>query len=197
MTVSAFPKTIGALAGQLREAGVDHDAFEIPLPLCQLSECRATCCHDGVFLSSEEAAFIGEGVETLSDGRQKTATVPATPEHRADDFPAHFPETRCVFLDDEHRCKWQLKSVEEGKHPWFYKPISCWMHPILLERREGRPILTLRTSGNDAAGFASQTPCGRLTQDADPARVTLKAELEMLGSIAQRDFSAELNAPSL
>ncbi|MDB4554843.1 hypothetical protein N9Z94_03575, partial [Akkermansiaceae bacterium] len=79
MTVSAFPKTIGALAGQLREAGVDHDAFEIPLPLCQLSECRATCCHDGVFLSSEEAAFIGEGVETLSDGRQKTATVPATP----------------------------------------------------------------------------------------------------------------------
>ncbi|MDB4407168.1 DUF3109 family protein [bacterium] len=195
--MSAFPQTIAALAGQLQEAGVDHEAFETPLPLCKLSECRATCCHDGVFLSPEEATFIGEGVETLKDGRQKTATIPATKEQHAHDFPAHFPKTRCIFLDEEHRCKWQLKSVAEGRHPWFYKPISCWMHPILLERREGRPVLTLRTFGNDAAGFASQTPCGRITRDADPARLTLKAELEMLGEISGRDFSAELNAPGL
>ncbi len=197
MKLSAFPKTISALASQLREAAVDHEAFEIPLPLCQLSECRATCCHDGVFLSPEEAEVIGEGVETLPDGRQKTVTVPATEDQRASDFPEHFSKTRCVFLDDQHRCKWQLQSVAEGKHPWFYKPISCWMHPILVESREGRPVLTLRRAENDAAGFASQTPCGSLTQDADPARLTLAAELEMLGSIARRDFSAELNAPSI
>ena len=196
MSVSAFSKTIASLASQLREAAVDHEAFEMPLPLCQLHECRATCCHDGVFLSPEEAEVLGEGVETLADQRQKTATISATSEQLADDFPKDFPRTRCVFLDEKHRCKWQLKSVAEGKHPWFYKPISCWMHPVLLNQREGRPFLTIRGAENDEAGFASQTPCGRLTQDADPARETLAAELEMLSRISDRDFVAELNAPS-
>ena len=196
MNGSAFPKTISALASQLQEAAVDHEAFEMPLRLCQLSECRATCCHDGVFLSPEEAALLGEGVETLSDGRQKTATEPSTAEQRAAYFPDHFPKTRCTFLDEKNRCQWQLKSVAEGKHPWFYKPISCWMHPILLERREGRPVLTLRKVEDDTKGFASQTPCGRLREGADPARLTLSTELEMLDAISGRQFFAELNAPS-
>ena len=67
MSQSAYPETIKALARQLREAAVDHEAFEMPLPLCQLSECRATCCHDGVMLSKEEADFISEGTIRLSE----------------------------------------------------------------------------------------------------------------------------------
>ncbi|MGY8647567.1 MAG: hypothetical protein ACKVLL_09450 [Verrucomicrobiales bacterium] len=197
MSQSAYPETIKELARQLREAAVDHEAFEMPLPLCQLSECRATCCHDGVMLSKEEADFISEGTIRLSDGRRKTATVPSEASERADDFSGHFPKTRCVFLDEQHRCQWQLRSVAEGKHPWFYKPVSCWMHPILLESQDGRPVLTLRRPENDPAGFASQTPCGRLMKGADPARVTLQMELEMLREISDRDFSAELNAPGI
>ena len=197
MSQSAYPETIKELARQLREAAVDHEAFEMPLPLCQLSECRATCCHDGVMLSKEEADFISEGTIQLSDGRRKTATVPSEASERADDFSGHFPKTRCVFLDEQHRCQWQLRSVAEGKHPWFYKPVSCWMHPILLESQDGRPVLTLRRPENDPAGFASQTLCGRLMKGADPARVTLQMELEMLREISDRDFSAELNAPGI
>ena len=71
------------------------------------------------------------------------------------------------------------------------------MHPILLESQDGRPVLTLRRPENDPAGYASQTPCGRLTEGASPARVTLQMELEMLREISDRDFSAELNAPGI
>lgn len=197
MIVSAFPRSLKTLAQQLREAAVDHEAFEIPLPLCQLHECRATCCHDGVVISEEEAAVLGEGVIELGDGRKKTQTVPASDEQLAQNFPSHFPKTRCVFLDDQHRCQWQLKSVEEGKHPWFYKPISCWMHPLLVSERDGRPVLTIRHPENDETNFAAQTPCGKWTADSDPARMSLKMELEMLSEISGRDFLRELNAPSV
>lgn len=197
MTVSAFPRSIGTLARLLREAAVDHEAFEIPLPLCQLHECRATCCHDGVVVSEEEAKLLGEGVIELQDGRKKTKTVPAHDGQLAGDFPAHFPQTRCLFLDEKHRCQWQLKSVEEGKHPWFYKPISCWMHPLLVSEGEGRPVLTIRHPENDETNFATHTPCGKLTAGAEPARLTLKMELEMLAEISGRDFLSELNAPSI
>lgn len=197
MDVSAYPKSIATLSRQLREAAVDYEAFEIPLPLCQLYECRATCCHDGVVISAEEAEVLGKGVVELPDGRKKTRTVTAEATELAVNFPEHFPKTRCVFLDEKHRCKWQLKSVGEGKHPWFYKPISCWLHPLLVTEKEGRPLLTVRKPEGDETNFATHTPCGKLTEGAEPARVTLKMELDMLAEISGRDFLRELNAPSV
>lgn len=196
MTVSAFPQSIAQLARQLQEAAVDHEAFEMPLPLCRLHECKATCCHDGVVLSDEEVGVLGHDVISLPDGRKKTRTIATTSDQRADDFPEHFPNTRCVFLDDQYRCQWQLKSVSEGKHPWFYKPISCWMHPLLIENQDGRPLLTIRRLEHDVTNFATHTPCGRMTSGAQPARKTLKMELEMLTEISGRDFLRELNALS-
>lgn len=186
------------MAAALSEAAVDHSAFEILLPLCELSKCRATCCHDGVILSPEEAGLLGElstGVTRLPDGRFKTETVKAPDSQLADDFPPHFPKTRCVFLDDEHRCRWQLKALQEGKHPWFYKPISCWMHPIILKNEGDRPLLTVISREQDQARFPSHTPCGRAQEGVSPARESLKMELMMLKEISGRDFYGELNAP--
>lgn len=195
-----FQETVRELAGQLAEAAVDHEAFERPLPVCELSRCRATCCHDGVILSKEEAdVLVGlggeEGVVELEDGRRKTRTIVAKEEELAEDFPSHFPKTRCVFLDAKHRCKWQLRAVAEGKYPWYYKPTSCWLHPVLLGMRDGRPFLTIRSREEDDAGFASQTPCGRATAGAASAREALAMELKMLGDLSGRDFYGELNAP--
>ncbi|MGD1979902.1 MAG: DUF3109 family protein [Akkermansiaceae bacterium] len=195
MDVSIYRKTAGELAGLLVEAAIDHEAFEQRLALCDLTKCRATCCHDGVILSREEADLIGEGVEEETSGRWRTRRVAATPDDLANDFPDHFPKTRCVFLDDEHRCQWQLKAVDEGRHPWFYKPTSCWMHPLVVEQRHGRPVLTILSREWDEAGFASYTPCGRAEETGVPARECLKAELEMLREISGRDFYGELNAP--
>ena len=198
MTTTAFRETALSLSRALGEAAVDHTAFEVPLAVCQLSKCRATCCHDGVILSEEEAKVLGkegEGIIELADGRFKTEAVTADSSELADDFPSQFPKTRCVFLDQKHRCKWQLKAVEEGKHPWYYKPTSCWMHPLLLKREGDRPILTIVSREKDAAGFASFTPCGKAAAGALPAREALGMELEMLGEISGRNFYRELNAP--
>ncbi|MFT6862324.1 MAG: hypothetical protein ACJAVK_000882 [Akkermansiaceae bacterium] len=198
MTATVFRETALALSSALVEAAVDHAAFEVPLAICQLNKCRATCCHDGVILSKEEAQVLGqegEGIIELPDGRFKTATVNAHSRKLADDFPAHFPKTRCLFLDHEHRCQWQLKAVEEGKHPWYYKPTSCWLHPLLLKRGSDRPVLTIVSREGDVAGFASFTSCGKAALGAPPAREALAMELKMLGEISGRDFYRELNAP--
>ncbi len=151
-----------------------------------------------MILSSEEAEVLSrdsEGIIELGDGRLKTETVVVPSDRFADDFPGHFPKTRCVFLDEKHRCLWQLRGVKEGKHPWFYKPTSCWMHPLILKTEAGRPLLTLLSRGEDEAGFATFTQCGRLKVGAPPARESLKMELEMLGLISGRNFHGELNGP--
>ena len=201
-TPSVFRETAGQLARQLREAAVDHHAFERGLAVCELVKCRAMCCHDGVILSDEEAEVLSihggaDGLAQTVDGTRRTITTGATKDEMAEDFPDDFPKTRCVFLDSEHRCHWQLKAMDEKRHPWFYKPTSCWMHPLLLVQREGRPVLTILASSEDRKGFASKTPCGQQDKDAPPARVSLNAELEMLSLISGRDFVGEINAPEI
>lgn len=197
-----FRETAKGLARQLQEAAVDHEAFERGLAVCDLGRCRATCCHDGAILSTEEATVLAglddrDGIEALSNGKSKTRTKAAQDSGLADDFPAHFPKTKCVYLDGLQRCRWQLKAVEEGKHPWFYKPTSCWMHPVLLTQQSGRPLLTILSREDDRAGFASHTPCGNSEGCTEPARSVMGMELDMLGRISGRDFLKELNAPSI
>ncbi|MEJ6582072.1 MAG: DUF3109 family protein [Akkermansiaceae bacterium] len=196
-----FRETAVGLARQLGEAAVDHAAFERGLSVCDLASCRATCCHDGAILSDEEADVLRglddrEGIEALANGQKKTRTIRVGGDELAEDFPDHFPKTRCVYLDEQHRCYWQLRSVEEGRHPWFYKPTSCWMHPVLLTQRDRRPFLTILSPEDDVAGFASNTPCGMAATCSKPARLSMAAELKMLESISGRNFSGELNAPS-
>ena len=198
--LTIFKETACGLIRQLGEAAVDHRAFEQALPHCELTRCRATCCHDGVVLSEEEADVLrslggDDGVIVREDGQLGTKVISARSEQLGEDYPDNFPQTRCVFLDEEHRCKWQLKAVEEGKHPWFYKPISCWLHPVLIDQRDGRALVTIRSEANDQAKFATSTPCGRATEGARVARESLAMELEMLGKLSGRDFYGELNAP--
>ena len=151
-----------------------------------------------MILSPEEAEVLSqdcEGIIELEDGRLKTETVAAPLDHLANDFPAHFPKTRCVFLDEKHRCLWQIRGVQEGRHPWFYKPTSCWMHPLILKTEADRPLLTLLSRSEDKVGFATFTQCGRSKTGAPPARESLKMELEMIGRISGRNFYGELNGP--
>lgn len=223
--VTAFRETAAQLRERLREAAVDHASFERRIMLCDLDSCRATCCHDGVFLSDEEASVIemliekneellagyvvGVSVESLvrdGVGACRTAVRHVSDEELAEDFPPHFPKTRCVFLDEQHRCALQRLSDDLGHPSWFYKPIGCWMHPLTLRparRGDSRPALRLPGAEDDPLrstgypGFASCTPCGRTCEAGKPARTVLAAELEALSAIGGRDFLAELGAPPL
>ncbi len=212
---TAFTNTARSLRSQLREAVLDHESFETPLRPCDLSRCRASCCHDGAILSPEEAEHLRELLNedpaafpaaaqkdaiTQRNQSHKTATRPALRHECAEDFPSHFARTRCVFLDDEHKCTLQLLSRAQGKHPWFYKPVSCWMHPVFLrpaDHASDRPCLTLRTPDHNQARFATCTHCGRPDQDGIPAKEVLHEELAALSILADRDFAAELHAPSI
>lgn len=221
-----YTNTASELAEQLRDAMLDHEAFETLLQPCSLERCKATCCYDGVYLSEEEA----EGVQTLARenlGRftdyglklpenvvvsarggkaRKTATREAEQGELADDFPNHFAKTRCVFLDDRGRCGIQRMNMEDSHHPWRDKPLTCWIHPIVIlpaNRERSRSLITLVSSHNDPqktqgyAGFASCTHCGRAEAQGTPASIVLETELKALSELAGRDFLAELNAPEI
>lgn len=113
-------------------------------------------------------------------------------EALAVDFQLHFPQTRCVFLDPEHRCDFQHLAMDSARHPCWWEPVSCWMHPLLLRTAAGsdRPLLTLARPGQDPAAedgypcFGSCTPCGVETSDGLPAWRTLQQELELLVKIS-------------
>lgn len=214
---TAYPGVEDILARQLREAALDHEAFTMRLNPCELPKCRATCCHDGAYLTGEEMTGIREAVDArrdrlagygwneehylATDHRQgRTVTRATDDDGLTENFPAHFPRTRCVFLDAEHRCVLQRLAIDDGRHPWWWKPVSCWMHPLLLRppTASERPLLTLARPGGDPAaeegypGFGSCTPCGVETDDGVPAWQALRGELELLGKIAGRDLVGEL-----
>ena len=122
------------------------------------------------------------------------------------DYPEHFAKTRCVFLRPNAKCALQSLAIKENKPTWFYKPFTCWIHPLAFTRRDGRSLLTLYSRDNDPHnfedydGFTSQTHCGRVcsveTADSAPAYQVLKTELEYLSHISGRDLLAELTIES-
>ncbi len=213
---TSFPETVKILASQITEARMDHQAFETLLKPCEISRCKATCCYDGVYVSDEEAGYI-QGVvrEHFSDlmdaddviiskeGVRKTATRLAEDGELADDFPNHFAKTRCVFLDHQGYCELQKLAIQQKVDPWKHKPLTCWIHPLVLVpagKWEDRPVLTIVNAENDPqksgsyAGYASCTHCGREDAGGKPAWQVLEAELRRLGELSGRDIFAELSA---
>ncbi|MFT5633682.1 MAG: Fe-S-cluster containining protein [Rubritalea sp.] len=217
-TAFPFPETVKILAPQIVAARVDHLAFETLLRPCEMSRCKATCCYDGVHVSDEEAEHI-EGVvrehfsglldadEVIlsTEKGKKTATRMAVEGEQADDFPAHFAKTRCVFLDHEGYCGLQKLAMDDDdvSDPWKHKPLTCWMHPLVLVpagKWEDRPVLTIVNTENDPQksgdynGYASCTHCGREDKAGKPAWQVLEVELKRLGEICGRDVYGELSA---
>jgi len=217
--ITAYRHTAESVREQIRRAELDHHALSQPIKACEISRCRATCCHDGVYLSAEEKHGIEQLLTTerqslLHYGLQlpekviipsrggtawKTATREAREQELAEDYPSHFPKTRCVFLDDQGYCGIQRWSMEQQRGDWFDKPLTCWIHPLLIQQRAQRPpLLTLVSPENDPQrteeypGFASCTHCGRPDEGGQPAYLALQPELEALSILAGRDLLAEL-----
>ena len=204
--LTGFPELEQELGRQIREASLDHLAFETLLKPCDLLKCRGMCCHDGVYLGEEEEAVLSEFTPENSlerrEGRLKTRTVESEESQRGEGFPAHFPHTRCVFLDENHHCLLQAKAIAEERHPWFWKPFPCWLHPLTIirdPRDHQRPHLTLPTLQCDPSrqesypGFAPFTTCGKEQSKGRPAWEVLEEELVFLSQISGRNLFAELS----
>ncbi len=213
---TAFPETMGDLADMAKGMTLNRQSLSATIKLCDLAQCRGTCCHDGAYLSSEEALVIRELVNSERDGflelgidlpeqpvvfgswrgvasGPKTATRSAPMRQWVSDYPQHFPETNCVFLHSKSaRCGLQLLAEERGLPKWYYKPGTCWMHPLSIEKDgDGKPSLTLHSEETDPQrfpdydGFVCRTLCGRTCEEegegegeGEPAIEVLREEIE-------------------
>jgi hypothetical protein len=222
--IEAFPESREFLADTVAGMCLDIAALSRPLRRCDLTLCGGNCCHDGVYLSSEEAQVIrdlagemrgklkGLGADLPKQvvvygkwrdaaSGPKTATKPASMRDKVGDYPKHFPETNCVFLLDDARCALQVMATKEEKHPWTYKPLTCWLHPLSITLGPNhKPLLTLYSDETDPQrypdydGFVCRTHCGRLQEAGEPAWQVLRWEIETLGEIGGRDLIAEIEA---
>ncbi len=213
---TAYPATESALRAAMADAPLDRASFERPLARCALARCQGTCCSEGVYLNAEVAATLRnllrrEGelfrslgmerpeeaiVDEVEDGARSVRTALKPKPFRAlvPDYPAHFPETACALLLDDARCALQVAAEEKGLHPWHFKPLACWLHPVSISP-EG---IRLHDAAGDPypGGWTSETHCGRTEPCGRPAREVLRAELDFLGAVLGRDLLADDERPA-
>lgn len=212
---TAFPATEAALRASLAGVGLNRASFLRPLAACSLAHCRGTCCTEGVYLNPEVAAVLRDVVRRNEDlfkelgldlsrplivaeaeGRvthHRTALYPRPFHGRVDGYPPHFHDTACSFLLEDGRCALQSLAIARGLHPWHFKPLACWLHPISITASgvELPDELSDPYREGDGGGFSSQTFCGRTEPCGRPAHQVLRPELDFLGAILGRDLLAE------
>jgi hypothetical protein len=216
--LTAFAGAEAALVEGCAASTVDGAAFQRKLSRCSLRRCGGTCCYDGVHVDDDTAVILQQLADQRPDEFRdmglslpdavivheqwrgsnpaaKTAVKPFPFSSVVEDYPAHFNDTACVFLLEDARCGLQVLAERDGKHPWYYKPFSCWLHPILVSASE----ITLPDDQTDPYrfpdydGFASKTFCGRTCDGGQPAAEVLRAELEFLGRLLRRDLLGAIN----
>jgi hypothetical protein len=102
---------------------------------------------------------ITAGVWRDKSSGLKTATRFTDFRSKVGGFPDHFDDTSCVFRADDGRCSLKTLDTKDSKHPWFHKPLICWLHPInvLPERITLFDETTDPFRYPDYDGFASRT----------------------------------------
>jgi hypothetical protein len=218
--VTAFTTSQKAIRNKLALATISRTEFARKIKRCDLDSCRGMCCYDGASVDAATAEKIQEIADqhrrrfssiglSLPDAvveknewngvvGAKTAVRPFSFRSRVKNFPEHFNETACVFLLDDGRCGLQVLSEQDGKHPWFYKPFTCWLQPIKLTDTAIR-LYDEDSDPNklpDYDGFVIRTCCGRTESGGRPAAEVLREELEFLGKLIDRDLLSELATKS-
>lgn len=96
--------------------------------------------------------------------------------------PEHFTATRCVLCLPGGRCAPQVAAEAAGLHPWTWKPLACYLHPLRLGER-GTALVPPPTAADDPdrapdyPGFSSSTPCGADHADGEAFTDTLADEI--------------------
>jgi hypothetical protein len=211
---TAFTEGAERARALLGTAPLDHASFRRPLSRCDLAECRGACCTDGAPLDAEEARVLGALAVREAPAFERMGLRPdrlvaltelggvghtGVRTRQDDEQPADrslgLPATTCAAMLSDGRCAFQTLSVEQGRHPWFWKPMVCWLHPIVAEPA-GIRLLSAGVSRDRAwreGTFASVTPCSLAGKHAAPAARTLAPELDVLGAMIGRDLRAELH----
>lgn len=112
------------------------------------------------------------------------------------DYPPHFNQTACVFHLPDGRCALQALALQDGRHPWDYKPTTCWLHPINVSAMSIMVHDEISDPYQIAGypGYASCTFCGRTDNAGQLATEVLNPEIVYLSGILNRDLMSELSS---
>lgn len=218
---TAYPATARALRDAFADAPLDVASFARPLARCALTDCRGTCCTEGVTLNAEEAMVLRTLVRREGDALRALApelpAAPILPEAVAsddadvEDDPDDDGPARTALVPRRYH------GVVAGYPPHFHDAACAFLTPDArcalqaLADARGRPSwywkplacwlhpIALDGAGirlPDAAsdrygGFASATPCGRDAPGGRAAHEMLAPELDALGALLGRDLRAE------
>jgi Fe-S-cluster containining protein len=117
---------------------------------CTLKECQGACCIFGVWLDLGEVERIQKNSALIAPFLEEDLRDPAlwfagfededpqTPSGRVihsavETNPEHYGGTACIFLRRDAKCALQVAAVENGMHPWSFKPFYCILHPLDLD----------------------------------------------------------------
>jgi hypothetical protein len=215
VALTAFAETEAELRELCATAEFDAASFDRKLARCDLSHCRGMCCYDGVYVNQDTADVLRKlAIERAADFRdmglnlpgeilmedrwcpsslvtnQKTAIREYPFSSVMEEYPTHFRQTACVFMLGDGRCGLQALSEQDGQHPWYYKPLLCWLHPIAVTPDK----ITVHDEWSDPYvfpwydGYVIRTFCGRTYMEGAAAADTLAEELAFLERILNRNL---------
>jgi hypothetical protein len=166
------------------------------LHYCDIDVCEGICCSDGAFLGEDEVKLIHKVVakhpehfahlpkKYIVDGEWQGQTGPQTNirKHVYRNKPEHFANTRCVFTEADGKCSLQTLAVKQGVHKWKYKPMGCWLFPLMSDDKGlVAPPRTRRDDpnnlGKEYPGFSTITPCGKHSETGKVWWIALKEEV--------------------
>ena len=124
---------------------------------CRLHTCKGACCLYGVWLDELEAHDLQQHADLIAPFMTNGYTDPQDWfDGRTDydpnshtgkvvhslviDEKRHYGDLACVFWRDDAKCALQTAAVENGFHPWRFKPFYCILHPLVMDD-EGRITL--------------------------------------------------------
>jgi len=104
--------------------------------------CNGECCYYGVYTDKAEHEKIlslkDKLIPLMDETQSKNVSEWFEEPEPDDDFESGIAvgteviNGKCTFLDKNGLCVIQSLAINEGKHPWDYKPLYCYLFPITI-----------------------------------------------------------------
>ena len=104
--------------------------------------CNGECCYYGVYTDKAEHETIltlkDKLIPLMDETQSKNISEWFEEPQEDDDFDSGIAvgtqviNGKCTFLDKNGLCVIQALAINEGKHPWDYKPLYCYLFPVTI-----------------------------------------------------------------
>ncbi len=174
------------------------------LKRCNLNECEAICCYDGVSLHHGEDKMIRSVVDRFPqyfihmpntyityrerrDGTKVLVTAVRHFEYSIQTLSKRFNSTKCVFSTDDHQCSLQVAAIGVGVHKWTFKPLTCWLFPLTLHNGEIVPLASEWRKNPSHVSEGLILPCENHHPEGDPWQEVFQEEIRYFEKFGKRD----------